>query len=60
MDEFQKLVKQMREAQKTYFKTSPSPAKQAALTRSKELEKQVDQYLKDKEGKPDMGQTNLF
>ncbi len=43
MNEFEKLVFNMRNAQREYFKTRyPS-----WLTRSKELEVKVDEYLND-------------
>ena len=42
--EFADLIKAMRDAQKEYFKTRST----AALNKSKELEKQVDTILKER------------
>ena len=44
MNDFEKLVENMREAQKLYFKTRDK----YWLRKSKELEKAVDDYLKEK------------
>lgn len=45
--DFVKLVAQMREQQSRYFKSDPHSAdKRDALIKSKDLEKQVDQYVK--------------
>ena len=41
VDEFKNLVRQMREAQKKYFRTRDP----AVLSRSKELERRVDAAL---------------
>lgn len=45
MNEFEKLVKEMRAMQKAYFRTREA----ATLQASKRLEKEVDKYLADKE-----------
>lgn len=43
LDQFARLVADMREAQREYFRTRSS----TALDRSKRLERQVDQAIKD-------------
>ena len=45
MNEFEKLVKEMRSMQKAYFRTREAQT----LNASKRLEKEVDKYLADKE-----------
>lgn len=45
LTEFEKQVKEMRQAQKEFFRTKKSEW----LEHSKDLEKKVDQYLTDKE-----------
>jgi hypothetical protein len=58
MDEFKKLVAAMRSAQKAYFNAPyGTDAKKLALEMSKNLEKQVDEALKDP---ADKYQTKLF
>lgn len=52
MNEFEKLVYEMRSAQKEYFRTRSKDV----LQQSKQLEKRVDEYLKEKENK----QLTLF
>ena len=52
MDEFVKLVYEMRKAQKEYFRTRSKEV----LQQSKQLEKRVDEYLRDKEN----NQQTLF
>ena len=42
--EFKQLVKEMRDAQKNYFKTRTN----LTLTKAKQLEKQVDDELEDR------------
>lgn len=44
MNEFEKLVYEMRSAQINYFRTRSKEV----LQQSKHLEKRVDEYLKDK------------
>ena len=44
MNEFEKLVFEMRKAQKEYFKTRDK----VILEKSKQLERQVDEYLNKK------------
>lgn len=44
VDEFEKLVRDMRAAQKKYFKTRD----RAALEESKRLERDVDKYLEER------------
>lgn len=44
MNEFEKLVYEMRSAQKEYFRTRSKEV----LQQSKQLERRVDEYLKDK------------
>lgn len=44
MNEFEKLVHEMRSAQINYFRTRNSDV----LQQSKHLEKRVDEYLRDK------------
>jgi hypothetical protein len=44
MNEFEKLVYEMRSAQINYFRTRGKDV----LQQSKQLEKRVDEYLKDK------------
>ena len=44
-NDFVKLVKEMREMQKRYFKTRSMEA----LTESKRLEKEVDKYIEEAE-----------
>jgi hypothetical protein len=44
MTEFEILVQQMRKAQKDYFATRDK----SILEQSKKIEKQVDEYLKNK------------
>lgn len=56
MNEFEKLVQSMRTAQKAYFRRRTP----GALESSKELEKQVDEALKERQnktGKLDFGDT---
>ena len=45
MNEFEKLVNEMRSAQINYFRTRSK----GTLELSKQLEKRVDEYLKEKE-----------
>lgn len=52
MNEFEKLVYEMRSAQKEYFRTRSKDV----LQKSKQLEKRVDEYLKDKKN----NQLTLF
>ena len=52
MNEFEKLVYEMRSAQKEYFRTRSKDV----LQQSKQLEKRVDEYLKEKEN----NQLTLF
>jgi hypothetical protein len=52
LEEFAKLVAEMRSAQKEYFRTRST----SSLETSKRLEKQVDQALKETAGK----QSQLF
>lgn len=52
-DEFKSLVRQMRAAQVSYFKTRA----RYHLEDSKKLERQVDEYLKEKKVN---NQTELF
>lgn len=52
MNEFEKLVYEMRSAQINYFRTRSKEV----LQQSKHLEKRVDEYLRDKENK----QQTLF
>lgn len=51
MDDFEKLVLEMRTAQKKYFKTPYSEVqlKQSFLTKLKLLESMVDKHLKEKQ-----------
>lgn len=61
--DFIKLVKELREAQKVYFKaTHGTIAKVEALKLSKKLEKQVDDAIRQFEGEnaPDQAQQSLF
>lgn len=44
MDTFEKLVRDMRAAQKKYFKTRD----RAVLEESKRLEREVDKYLEER------------
>lgn len=44
MNEFEKLVYEMRSAQKEYFRTRSKEI----LQLSKQLERRVDEYIKDK------------
>lgn len=44
MDNFEKLVRDMRAAQKKYFKTRD----RAVLEESKRLEREVDKYLEER------------
>lgn len=44
MNEFEKLVYEMRSAQKEYFRTRSKEV----LQQSKQLERRVDEYLMDK------------
>jgi hypothetical protein len=55
MNDFLQLVKKMREAQIRYFKYRTG----LDLKRAKELEAQVDQYLKDNTPPP-TAPSNLF
>lgn len=52
MNEFEKLVYEMRSAQKEYFRTRSKDV----LQHSKQLERRVDEYLKAKEN----NQPTLF
>lgn len=52
MNEFEKLVYEMRNAQKEYFRTRSKEV----LQQSKQLERRVDEYLRDKEN----NQQTLF
>lgn len=52
MNEFEKLVYEMRSAQINYFRTRSKEV----LQQSKQLEKRVDEYLKEKENR----QLTLF
>lgn len=52
MNEFEKLVYEMRSAQKEYFRTRSKEV----LQQSKQLGKRVDEYLKEKEN----NQLTLF
>lgn len=52
MNEFVKLVYEMRKAQKEYFRTRSKEV----LQQSKQLERRVDEYLRDKEN----NQQTLF
>ena len=54
--EFINIVKEMRKAQKEYFKTRS----QASLTKSKELEKTVDKLLAERENRNKPQQGSLF
>ena len=47
MNDFEKLVYEMRSAQKEYFRTRCN----AYLLHSKQLEKRVDEYLREKKNK---------
>lgn len=49
MTPFEKLVKQMREAQRRYFRLEPGPEKQEALSDSKQLDRAVDKAITEKE-----------
>jgi superfamily I DNA and RNA helicase len=61
MTEFMKTVERMRAAQTSYFKTSHGPKKQEYLILSKDLEKQVDNLIKDiKSVEADGKQHKLF
>jgi len=58
MEDFKKLVYAMRSAQKAYFKAQHgTDAKKLALEMSKELEKKVDDALKEPE---DINQTKMW
>lgn len=49
-EEFVKLVKNMRTAQKTYFRTEPNTLqKSQALQRSRTLEKEVDAAIDEED-----------
>ena len=50
MTEFEKLVSDMRKAQKDFFRTRDY----AVMRKAKELEKQVDQYLDEQVNGPDL------
>lgn len=50
MTEFEKLVSDMRKAQKDFFRTHDY----AVMRKAKELEKQVDQYLDEQVNGPDL------
>ena len=50
MTEFEQLVAEMRKAQKDFFRTR----NYKILEKSKELEKQVDQYLDEQVNGPDL------
>lgn len=52
MNEFEKLVYEMRSAQKEYFRTRSKDV----LQQSKQLEKRVDEYLRDRKA----NQLTLF
>lgn len=54
--DFINIVKEMRKAQKEYFKTRS----QASLTKSKELEKTVDKLLAERENRNKPQQGSLF
>ena len=45
LTDFEKLVKEMRDAQKTYFRTRDA----SVLQSSKRLEREVDKYIADRE-----------
>ena len=44
-DDFEKLVREMRKAQKEFFRTRS----REALGKSKELEREVDKYLEERQ-----------
>ena len=54
--DFINIVKEMRKAQKEYFRTRS----QASLTKSKELEKTVDKLLAERENRNKPQQGSLF
>lgn len=59
LDDFEKMVKAMRTAQKEYFRTRGMDV----LRLSKQLERDVDKYIADREQKkaePDERQMDMF
>ena len=56
MTEFMQLVREMRKAQKDYFKTRD----RNVLAKSKQLEKRVDDEIKKEEGLANTPQQKFF